>query len=134
MMNVYFTVDTESSLGSAWEDPEQRPVNSDRHIFCRIGGRDHGVGLITSILSRHGFRGTFFLETLATLVNGEDDTRIVFDYLLEHNQDVQLHIHPVYRRYADALVARTAGLSVAMPDDATDLIGSYDEQDQMGLL
>lgn len=134
MMNVYFTVDTESSIGSAWHNPERRPVTSDRHIFCRIGDRDHGVGLITHILQRNGFQGTFFVETLATLVNGDQDTSVVFDYLLEQNQDVQLHAHPVYRFYAQALKDHAAKGQYPMPDGTTDLVGAYAEERQLDLL
>jgi hypothetical protein len=134
MMNVYFTVDTESSIGGAWQHPERRPVKADRHIFCRINGRDHGIGLITDILGQQGFRATYFVETLMTLVNGEEDTRAVFDYLLEHNQDVQLHIHPVYRFYAEVLKAQIADEPHSMPEATTDFIGAYEEQRQMELL
>ena len=51
MMNVYFTVDTEASMGGAWSDPDRRPLKADRHIFCRIDGRDHGIGFITDALA-----------------------------------------------------------------------------------
>lgn len=134
MMNVYFTVDTESSIGGAWQHPERRPVKADHHIFCRINGRDHGIGLIIDILRQQGFRATYFVETLMTLVNGEEDTKAVFDYLLEHNQDVQLHIHPVYRFYAEVLKAHIAGEPHSMPSATTDFIGAYEEQRQMELL
>src|SRR5690242_15130323 len=109
MMNVYFTVDTESSMGGAWRNPSRRPVKADRHIFCRIGKEDYGIGLITDVLGRFDFRATHFVETLATLVNGEQDMRPVFDYLLRQNQDVQLHIHPTYHFFATALQARANG-------------------------
>ena len=54
MMNVYFTVDTESSMAGAWDDRNERPLTSDRHIFCRIGEVDYGIGLITETLGRPG--------------------------------------------------------------------------------
>jgi hypothetical protein len=132
-MNVYFTVDTESSMAGAWRHPERRPVKADRHIFCRIRGRDHGIGLITRILSQQGFRATYFVETLATLVNGEEDTSEVFEYLLQHNQDVQLHIHPSYRFYAEALNAYAAGRTYQPPARA-DFIGAFDDPRQMEML
>src|SRR5690348_7357429 len=108
-MNVYFTVDTEASMGGAWRYPERRPIPADRHVFCRIGGQDFGIGRIAEILRRYGFRATYFVETLATLVNGGADTRSIFDFLLGCDEDVQLHIHPTYRFYAEALASRQAG-------------------------
>jgi hypothetical protein len=132
-MNVYLTIDTESSMAGAWRSRQRRPLKADRHIFCRIGGEDYGIGLVTRRLSEYGFRATHFVETLATLVNGSDDTRIVFDYLLEHGQDVQLHAHPTYHFYAEALRAWDAGRQYAPPPDS-DLIRSFDEPRQLELL
>jgi hypothetical protein len=67
------------------------------------------------------------------LVNGEDDARRVFDFLLEHDQDVQLHIHPTYRFYAEFLEAHAQGRSYA-PPPANDLLGGFEETRQMQLL
>jgi hypothetical protein len=95
-LKVYFTVDTESSIGGAWAHRDRLPVPAERHVFCRIDGCDYGIPLITRILRAHGFRATHFVETLSALCLGEADSRSVFDYLLENGQDVQLHAHPVY--------------------------------------
>jgi hypothetical protein len=132
-MNVYFTIDTESSMGGAWRHAERRPLRADRHIFCRIDGRDYGIGLITDVLARFGFRATHFVEMLATLVNGEDDTRTVFDYLLGRNQDVQLHIHPTYRFYANLLQARASERHY-QPPDSNDWMTTFPEARQLELL
>lgn len=133
MMNVYFTVDTEASMGGAWNDPGRRPLKADSHIFCRIGGRDYGIGFITDTLSRYGFRATHFVETLMTLVNGADDVRSVFDFLLERNQDVQLHLHPTYRFYAESREALGRGETYE-PPPANDLLGGFEETRQMELI
>jgi hypothetical protein len=133
MMNVYFTVDTESSMGGAWRDPSRRPLAADRHIFCRIGEKDYGIGLITDVLGRFGFRATHFVETLVTLVNAKDEMRPVFDYLLNRNQDVQLHIHPTYHFYAAALRARALGRDY-QPPAGNDLLTTFSEEQQIELL
>ena len=133
MMNIYFTVDTEASMGGAWSDPLRRPLNSDRHIFCRINGQDYGIGFITDMLSRYGFRATHFVETLMTLVNGEDDVARVFDFLLERNQDVQLHLHPTYRFYAEWLRARAMDQEY-QPPSRNDLLSVFDDATQMELI
>jgi hypothetical protein len=132
MMNVYFTVDTESSMADAWDDRNARPLTSDRHIFCRIGAADYGIGLITETLGRHGFRATFFVEPLVALVNGEADTRQVYDYLLRHDQDVQLHIHPSYQFFAEFL--RTSPDVMSEPSTTCDLLSAFDEAAQSDLL
>jgi hypothetical protein len=132
-MNVYFTVDTESSMAGAWSDRSRRPLPAARHIFCRVGDRDYGIGLITDMLSQYGFRGTYFVETLMTLVNGRDDVEPVFEFLLERNQDVQLHIHPTYRFYAESLEAMAAGRAYE-PPSRNDLLSNFDEHWQMDLI
>jgi peptidoglycan/xylan/chitin deacetylase (PgdA/CDA1 family) len=91
--NVYLTVDTEHSMGGAWANPALRPVPTERHIFCRIDGKDHGIGWLCEELDRHKFRATFFAEMFGSLVFGRDDTRSWCQYLLERGQDVQLHTH-----------------------------------------
>jgi hypothetical protein len=132
-MNVYFTIDTESSLGGALNHPDRRPLSADRQIFCRIGGEDYGIGLITTLLSRYGFRGTFFVETLATLFNGDHDTRTVIDFLLSRGQDVQLHIHPIYYFYADHM-RRYGSIETFRKPGPADFLGGYEEDHQMELL
>jgi hypothetical protein len=133
MMNVYFTVDTETSMGGAWRDPDRRPLTANEHIFCRIQGQDHGIGLITRMLSDYGFRATHFVETLMALVNGDREMGSVFDFLLKHDQDVQLHIHPTYRFYADACRARASNEAYE-PPRMNDLLAEFDEDAQMDLI
>jgi len=88
-------------MGGAWEHPERRPVPAERHVFCRRNGTEYGIPLFTRIMAEYGFRGTYFVETLATRCLGSADTSSIFDFLLSCGQDVQLHIHPVYWFYAN---------------------------------
>ena len=132
-MRVYFTVDTESSIGGAWEDANRRPVAASRHIFCRINNQDFGIPLLTRIMGEFGFRGTYFVETLATPCVGESDVRSVFDFLLREEQDVQLHIHPVYRLYSTFDQARRQFPDAPKPKP-TDLIGHLSFDAQLDLL
>jgi hypothetical protein len=103
---VYLTVDTENSMGGAWDDVSKRPVPSERRIFCKIDGRDSGIGWICDELDQRGFRATFFCEVLASLVLGDADISSYLNYLIARGQDVQLHAHPVfyfYKKYLDAV-------------------------------
>jgi hypothetical protein len=132
-MNVYFTVDTESSMGGAWRRPDRRPLEATRHVFCRIGDKDYGIPLLVRILSEFNFRGTYFVETLSTRCLGEADTRTVFDFLLHEGQDVQLQIHPNFRFYSEWQNAQAQGLDYQVPRPV-DLIGHFCEDVQMDLL
>jgi hypothetical protein len=132
-MNVYFTVDTESSMGGAWRSPARRPLAAERHVFCRRGAQELGIPLIVQLLKRYGLRGTFFVETLATRCLGEADTRSIFDFLLEAGQDVQLHIHPNFRFYAEWRKAQGDGTPYTLPQ-RRDEIGAFEETLQLDLL
>jgi hypothetical protein len=97
----YLTVDTEHSMGGAWADPSLKPVPTERHIFCRIEGKDHGIGWLCDELDRYKFGATFFAEMFGSLVFGKDDTRAWCQYLLQRGQDVQLHTHLNFYYYAE---------------------------------
>jgi hypothetical protein len=102
--SVHITIDTESAMGGAWDEPGNGPVPASRHVFCQDESGAYGIPLITRELGRYGFRATFFCEMLATRVLGETDSRSVVEALLAAGQDVQLHLHPVYwyyRRFLD---------------------------------
>lgn len=101
--NVYFTVDTENSMGGAWADARLRPVPSDRRIHCRIDGVDHGIGWICDELAKRQFKATFFSEVFASKVFGEEDSRRWMGYLKDRGQDVQLHTHLNFHYYAQQL-------------------------------
>jgi peptidoglycan/xylan/chitin deacetylase (PgdA/CDA1 family) len=126
-LNIYFTVDTESSMGGAWERPDRLPVPAERRVFCRSNGAEYGIPLIVEIMARYGFRATYFVETLATLCLGSEDTSSVFEFLLGRGQDVQLHVHPVYKFYSDQRNSRRG-------PPPCDLIGQLTSEVQRELL
>jgi hypothetical protein len=132
-MRVYFTVDTECSIGGAWSHPDRRPVGASKHIFCRIGNDDFGIPLLTRIMGEFGFRATYFVETFATLCLGDADIRPVFDFLLREQQDVQLHTHPVFRQYAEFRKAIDGG-GEYHGSQPMDLLGHMSFNLQMELL
>ena len=132
-MNVYFTVDTESSIGGALVRADREPVGASKHVFCRIGGEEFGVPLLIRVMKGFGFCGTFFVETLATRCLGEAETAAVFECLLQAKQDVQLHIHPAFWFLSEVQKARALGAEYRLPA-GPDRIGHFDKELQMQLL
>lgn len=114
-------------MGGAWERPERMPVPAERHVFCRSNGSEYGIPLIVNIMAQYGFRATYFVELLATLCLGREDTSSIFEFLLSRGQDVQLHVHPVYKFYANQRDSRRG----APP---CDLIGQLSPELQKDLL
>lgn len=101
-VKIYFTIDTETSLGGAWRNAGS-PLPVARTIFGESGSGVYGIPLIMDILEQHGFRGTFFVEVFCSYLLGKDEVGKVFRCLEKRGHDVQLHLHPVYRFYRDYL-------------------------------
>lgn len=131
MVDVYITVDTETSLGGAWENAQWKPVSPERAILGRIGSKQYGLPLIMDILEEHDLRATFFTEVLARdVVDGRALTE-AYSPIQKRGHDPQLHLHPVFHYYHDVtsgLVARTQ-LPAYM-----DLIGALPVEKQVELL
>jgi|DewCreStandDraft_4_1066084.scaffolds.fasta_scaffold71989_2 hypothetical protein len=126
---VYLTIDTESSMGGAWQDFTLRPVPAERRIFCRIHGHDHGIGWQCGQLRERGLKATFFCEVLSSLVLGEEDSRSYLHFLLEQGQDVQLHVHPNFYFFAEKLWAQSQGLAY-FPPRQPDALCSLSSEEQ----
>ena len=99
-MNVFITVDTEHSIGGAFQHPELKPVGNRRRIYGYIGAKAFGIPLIMEIADRWGIALTFFLEVLNKAYFGENETKEVCHYILDRKYDVQLHLHPNYLNFA----------------------------------
>ena len=100
-LRVYFTIDTETSMGGAWRNPAYSPLALDGPVFGKIGSRFYGVPLIMDILEEQGFRGTFFTEVFCAYAVGHEEVAKVIRQIQERGHDVQLHLHPTYRFYRD---------------------------------
>ena len=130
---VIVSVDTESTMGGAWADPARKPVPADRHVFCETPDGPLGLPLICDELERRRLRATFFVETLAGLVLGRDDTQRVVDHLLGRGHDVQLHAHPTFRHYRDHLARVAAGTAEDDPWEC-DQFSGHDIETQRDLM
>ncbi|WP_182870603.1 polysaccharide deacetylase family protein [Stieleria mannarensis] len=97
---VYLTFDVECSMGGAWADPNLKPVPPSRAIWGEYGDQKLGIPLIVKILEDHGLAATFFVDAFTEDQGFEGLTEPVCTYLLDHGQDVQLHVHPNKKHYA----------------------------------
>ena len=126
-MRVYITVDTETSLGGAWRNPEWGPLPLDITVFGRQGTRCWGIPLMMDILEESGLRATFFVEVFCAYLLGHDAVASVFDAIRNRGHDAQLHLHPVQRFYRDFLAGkprRERDLMFELPaSEQQDLIG-----------
>jgi peptidoglycan/xylan/chitin deacetylase (PgdA/CDA1 family) len=131
MVNVYITVDTETSLGGAWENSSWRPVAPERSIIGRIGSSSYGVPLIMDILEENEMRATFFAEVLAFDVVGRGELAEAYTPILRRGHDPQLHLHPVFHYYHSV---NKGLLDRSQLPSRMDLIGSLPLAKQLELL
>ena len=101
-LRVYFTVDTETSIGGAW-DKAGPPLPLARTVFGENGSGTYGVPLIMDILEEHGFAATFFVEVFCSYHLGLETVANAFQCIQRRGHDVQLHLHPVHRFYWEFL-------------------------------
>ena len=98
-VNVFITVDTEHSIGGAFQNPNLKPVGNEKRVFGRIGDTAYGIPLIMDIADSCRLPVTFFVEVLNKHYFGEDESRKVCRYIIERGHDVQLHLHPNYLNF-----------------------------------
>lgn len=114
---VFITIDVECSMGGAWGNDAVKPVPPSRGMMGRYGESELGVPLITRILEDNGLTGTFFVEPFNDELGHPGQTEGVCEFLLDHGQDVQLHIHPNHKHYG----LHKAGLPFTRTDKIADL-------------
>jgi hypothetical protein len=131
MLEVYLTVDTECSMGGAWDAPQLRPVPPERAILGKIGSAYYGTPLIMDILEQHGLRATFFIEVLASHVVPQSQLAEAYSEIARRGHDPQLHLHPVYHYYH---LFRQGGIGREQLPPRMDLIGSLPLEKQLELL
>src|SRR5579863_7786515 len=100
-MRVYFTVDTETSMGGAWSKPAYAPLPLDLTVFGKRGSQSYGIPLIMTILEDHGFRATFFTEVFCAYNVGYEPVAAALRSIQTRGHDAQLHLHPEQRFYRD---------------------------------
>lgn len=88
---VTLTIDTENS---------QRAITSGKWVkdtmieFCQ--GKNWGIRYILKMLKYYNFTATWYLSIFEKYLFGEKLMASICDLLMTHNQDIQLHTHPVW--------------------------------------
>jgi peptidoglycan/xylan/chitin deacetylase (PgdA/CDA1 family) len=94
---VLITVDTEFSIGGAFDPPygSVEPIGS-QNVLCIVEGVSEGLGFVLDTLSKHAAPATFFVETMQTAFFGDQPMGDVGRRIASQGHDVQLHLHPVW--------------------------------------
>jgi hypothetical protein len=96
---VHLTIDVENAEARRWGDEVRPPMGYAPRIWGRFQNRRDELGLrrLASDLAARRLVATFYVEALGARYFGVDGLREVVACLLEHGQDVQLHLHPTQR-------------------------------------
>jgi peptidoglycan/xylan/chitin deacetylase (PgdA/CDA1 family) len=89
---VLLTVDTELSWGH-----HARGVGWEENLARSFDPAGVGVPYQLRLLREHGLKACFFVDPMPALVYGIEPIRRMVEPILAAGQEVQLHIHPVWR-------------------------------------
>ena len=93
---VFITIDTEFSIGGAFDDPlNKRPIGA-QNVRCEVNSRSEGLGFLLETFRAHGIRATFFTEALQTAFFGDQPMGDLVRGIANAGHDLQLHLHPVW--------------------------------------
>lgn len=93
---VFITVDTEFSIGGAFQNPSQKKPVGTPMVMCVKNGKSHGLGFILDTLKKNDIKATFFVEALNVNFFGYDAMGEIAHLIYSQDQDIQLHLHPVW--------------------------------------
>ena len=129
---VFITIDTEVSMGGAWEDDEIEPLDLDTCVWCRqTDGTEHGIRTIMDILENYGLHGVFFVDASLHAMFGTREFSAICQTILSRGHDLQLHLHPVIKHYSEL---RLRGPISRMPEDVSDFMHYYSQETQIRLI
>jgi peptidoglycan/xylan/chitin deacetylase (PgdA/CDA1 family) len=93
---VLLTVDTELTWGD-----HARGVGWRENLARSFDPAGVGVPHQLQLLREHGLKACFFVDPMPALVYGIEPIRRMVEPILAAGQEVQLHIHPVWRGVSD---------------------------------
>ena len=96
---VVITVDVEPSIAGAFAKPYDYAPLFDEPVWGVIGDHSEALGFLIRTLEAHGLSATFFLETAHRSYFGDSPMEQVAQALHAAGQDIQLHLHPCWRRF-----------------------------------
>lgn len=119
MTQVLLTVDTELN----WA-PHVRGASWQENLAGAFDPAGVGVPWQLERLAEHGLKACFFVDPMPALVYGLEPIRRMVEPVLAAGQEVQLHLHPVWRSVAEGVAdgARLFELTCFDADSQLDLI------------
>lgn len=93
---VFITIDTEFSIGGAFNDPAKYSPVGEQAVYCKIGDRSHGLGFLLDTFKEFSTPATFFIEVLNRYFFDDQPMRDIALQIKAAGQDLQMHLHPCW--------------------------------------
>lgn len=98
-VRILITVDTEFSIGGAFDDPSNKKPVGTRAVELPAGQSSQGLGFLLETLQRSSLRATFFVETCNAAFFGPDPISQIIRTIDTAGHDIQLHLHPCWSAF-----------------------------------
>jgi peptidoglycan/xylan/chitin deacetylase (PgdA/CDA1 family) len=102
--HVVLTVDVEPSIAGAIHHPLTDHPLIHEPVWGEVDGQSEALGFILRVLKRYDLMATFFVETLHVRYFSPAPMGEYVSRLLDAGQDVQLHVHPVWRNFDGPII------------------------------
>ncbi len=93
---VCISIDTEFSIAGHFDNPETHKPVAEPVVYGEVNGKEEGLGFLLETFEKYSVRASFFVECANYFYFGDEPMRSVVRRLQAANQDIQLHVHPVW--------------------------------------
>jgi len=93
---ICITIDTEFSIAGHFDHPETYLPVAEPVVFGAVDGKEESLGFLLDTFDRYDVKATFFVECANYFYFGDEPMLTVVNRLKAAQQDIQLHVHPVW--------------------------------------
>jgi peptidoglycan/xylan/chitin deacetylase (PgdA/CDA1 family) len=96
---ICITIDTEFSIAGHFDHPETYLPVAEPVVFGTVDGKEESLGFLLETFDRYNIKATFFVECANYYYFGNEPMQTVVKRLKAAQQDIQLHVHPVWLHF-----------------------------------
>lgn len=93
---ISISIDTEFSIAGHFENPDSNQPVAEPAVYGVVDGKEEALGFMLETFERYQINASFFVECANYCFFGDDPMQGVIKRLQAAQQDIQLHVHPVW--------------------------------------
>tara|TARA_B110000503_G_scaffold34861_2_gene56904 strand:+ start:29345 stop:30352 length:1008 start_codon:yes stop_codon:yes gene_type:complete len=93
---ISISIDTEFSIAGHFEDSKSNQPVAEPAVFGVVDGKEEALGFMLETFDRYQINASFFVECANYFFFGDEPMQGIIKRLLSAQQDIQLHVHPVW--------------------------------------